>query len=221
MARVTQPPAPARGAQRSSILSGRSRTPAVARQPARAHIARYLQQVDAALRAIDARAVEDVIDELRDARARDATVFLFGNGGSAATASHFASDLAKGTARPGCQRFRVVALTDNVPLLTAWANDTDYGNVFVGQLEPLIRPGDLAIGISGSGSSQNVLRAAALARQRGARVIGLIGFDGGQLKALCDRAIVVPATRIEQVEDAHLVLEHAICTAIRGLDEPE
>ncbi len=160
--------------------------------------------------------VERLIDLLITANAEGRTIFVFGNGGSAATASHLACDLAKGTILLGARRFRVVSLTDNVPLITAWANDTAYENIFAEQLDALLSPGDVVIGISGSGNSENVLRAIRLANERGATTVGLAGFNGGQLKNLVDVCVHVPHFSMEQVEDAHLILEHMICTALRA-----
>jgi len=110
---------------------------------------------------------------------------------------------------------KAFALTDNTPLLTAWANDTAYENIFAEQLENYLEPGDVAIGISGSGNSPNVLRAMQVARAKGAATIGLIGFGGGKLKDLVDIAVIVPSYNMEQVEDIHLLLEHVITTCLR------
>jgi len=156
-----------------------------------------------------------VVDEILQAGDRGSTIFIMGNGGSAATASHFACDLAKGTQRPGVPLFRVIALTDNVPLMTAWGNDTSYDRIFAEQLRPLVQPDDLAIAISGSGNSPNVLEAVRVARQAGARTIGWTGFQGGKLRDLVDVCVIVPSDCMEQIEDAHLIMEHAICTALR------
>src|SRR5437588_10211177 len=131
--------------------------------------------------------IERIADVLYEAYREDRRVFLFGNGGSAALASHLACDLGKGTCLAGARerRFRVLALTDNIPLITAWANDTSYEQIFAEQLCNFIQPGDVAFGISGSGSSPNVLLALQVARELGATTIGLTGFKGGQMPALC------------------------------------
>lgn len=152
---------------------------------------------------------------LLDCYRRGSTVFVLGNGGSAATASHFACDLAKGTRTSGLPAFRVMPLSDNVPLLTAWANDTSYDRVFAEQLTTLIRPADVVITISASGNSPNVLAAARAAQQLGAVVIALTGQSGGQLSQLANLAIHVPAQSIEQVEDSHLVIAHSLCVVLR------
>ena len=178
-------------------------------------IGEYLKAQKAALDSIPVGAVAQLIDKLRQALKEDRQIFVMGNGGSAATASHFACDLGKGTLMPGRPRFRVIALTDNMPLFSALANDFGYDRVFVEQLASLVHPGDVTIGISGSGNSANVLNAIFFARQVGATTIGLTGFDGGRLKDLVDVCVVVPNQCIEQVEDLHLLLEHLISTQLR------
>ncbi|MFZ5917860.1 MAG: SIS domain-containing protein [Chloroflexota bacterium] len=184
-----------------------------------AHLPRlnhYLTGLQAMLARLPLRDIQRLIDLLIAANAEGRTVFILGNGGSAATASHLACDLAKNTIAPDVPRFRVVALTDNVPLITAWANDTAYENVFAEQLDALVRPGDVVIGISGSGNSENVLRAIRLANERGATTVGLTGYDGGRLKGMVALSVHVPHPNMEQVEDAHLILEHMICTTLRA-----
>lgn len=156
------------------------------------------------------------VDCLFRAYQTDHTVFTFGNGGSAALASHLAADLGKGTHIPGSpslagvKRMKAHSVVDNVPMLTAWANDTNYADVFAGQMENFIQPGDVAFGISGSGNSANVLRALELARRVGATTVGLTGCGGGKMKALLDCAIVVPSHHMQQVEEAHVILAHLI-----------
>jgi D-sedoheptulose 7-phosphate isomerase len=175
----------------------------------------YLVELNAVLAAVPHRDVEAIVELLLATYDEDHTVYIAGNGGSAATASHFANDLTKATIVPGQRRFRVIALTDNVPLLTAWANDASYADAFAEQLRSLIRPGDLFIAISGSGNSENILRAADFARSSGARVAGFTGFDGGKLVAQCDRSVLVPCSVMAQVEDAHLIIQHAVCSYLR------
>ena len=128
-------------------------------------IRQYLGEVQYTLGALPLDHIWNVVDLLLSANYAGSTVFTLGNGGSAATASHFACDLAKGTITPNRPRFRVVALTDNVPLMTAWGNDVAYDDVFAEQLSGLIRPADVVVAISGSGNSPNVLRAVELARR--------------------------------------------------------
>jgi D-sedoheptulose 7-phosphate isomerase len=181
----------------------------------------YIQQVKHSLDRLPWGAIEETIGILQEARLRDRQVFIMGNGGSAATASHFACDLGKGTLMPGRPRFRVIALTDNMPLFSALANDFGYERVFVEQLASLVQAGDVVIGISGSGQSPNVVNAIAFAGQVGATTIGFAGFDGGRLKQMVDVCVHVTNRCIEQVEDIHLILEHLICTELRQAIDAE
>lgn len=178
-------------------------------------IREYLDDVRDVLQQAPEAAIAQVIAQLLEAHRARRRVFVFGNGGSAATASHFACDLGKGAIVPGHARFKVIALTDNVPLMTAWANDTAYANIFAQQLEGLVEAEDVVIGFSGSGNSANVLHAMRVAREHAAVTIGLTGFDGGQLKDLVDICVLVPSSCMEQIEDVHLTFAHLICTCIR------
>lgn len=161
----------------------------------------------------------DMFDQLAEALMRTylngRTVHVFGNGGSASLASHLACDLGKGTADVAVPRFRVVALTDNTSLMTAWANDFGYEHVFSEQLKNWAQPGDLALAISGSGNSPNVLNALRVARETGALAVGLTGCGGGQMKALCDICIVIPSNNMQIIEDVHVSVMHAIFRATR------
>jgi D-sedoheptulose 7-phosphate isomerase len=142
-------------------------------------------------------------------------IFLFGNGGSAALASHMACDLGKGTVNRSGKRFHVLALTDNVPLMTAWANDSRYEDIFAEQLSNFVGAKDVAFAISGSGNSPNVLCALKVARKAGATTIGLAGFEGGKMAELCDQCIIIPSDNMQIVEDLHLSVAHALFTAVR------
>lgn len=176
----------------------------------------YWRELGAAMEAMSFSLITQMANELLDCHRRNATVFVAGNGGSAATASHFACDLAKGTRVPGVPPFRVFPLTDNMPVITAWANDTSYENVFAEQLAPLVRPGDLVVAISASGNSPNVLSLARAAREAGARVLAWTGKTGGKLRALADVTVRVPSLSIEQVEDGHMILAHSLCVVLRA-----
>lgn len=176
----------------------------------------YLSDMQGTLGKLPIEEIERVVSVIREARAQRKRIFLFGNGGSAATASHLACDLGKGTNRHGTPRLRVIALTDNVPLISAWANDSSYEDVFAQQLQEQIEPGDIAVAISGSGKSPNVLNGVKVARSAGAITIGLTGFDGGDLKGLVDLCIIVPDHSIDQVEDVHLMLGHVIASCLRS-----
>jgi D-sedoheptulose 7-phosphate isomerase len=179
------------------------------------NIKTYLAQLQETVANLPAEPVDQVISILLECAWAGHKVFIFGNGGSASTASHFACDLAKNTIVPGAPRFKVIALNDNVPLITAWGNDTSYDNIFAEQLINLVEPGDVVIGISCSGNSANVLKAMTVARQYKATTIAFSGDHGGRLKDLVDLCLMVPSPRIEQQEDVHLILEHSICAAIR------
>ncbi|MBA3945697.1 MAG: SIS domain-containing protein [Herpetosiphonaceae bacterium] len=159
--------------------------------------------------------IAEVAEILFACHEQDGTVFVLGNGGSAATASHFACDLAKGTQTPGVTPFRVMPLTDNMPLLTAWANDTSYERVFAEQLKTLVRPGDVVLVISVSGNSPNVLHAVDTANAMGAMTIALAGESGGEVGKLAALTLRVPGGSIEQVEDAHSAITHSLCVALR------
>ena len=179
------------------------------------NVPQYIADLQAVLRTLPVDDLGRAESVLLQARAHGRTIFIIGNGGSAATASHLANDLNKGVALPGQPRFRALALTDNVPLITAWANDTHYGNVFVEQMVNFFGPGDVLVAISGSGNSANVIAAVKWAASHGGATIGLTGGDGGQLRMLVDCAVVVPSSRMEQIEDLHLVISHAMCLSLR------
>jgi D-sedoheptulose 7-phosphate isomerase len=165
----------------------------------------YLSQVFAR---IDRDAIALFVQALERARAEGATVFFCGNGGSAATASHFQNDLTRWRTDP----MKVVSLTDNVAVITALGNDYGYDRIFVMQLEPLLSEGDVVVAISASGNSPNVVQAIEFANERKAVTVGLTGFDGGRLGELCEIHVHVPSARGEYgpVEDAHMVLDHLV-----------
>jgi len=162
-------------------------------------------------------AIEQAIEELLRAYESGRTIFIFGNGGSAASASHFACDLSKGTVigDNGQKRFRVMALTDNVPLMTAWANDSCYDRIFAEQLQNFVTPGDVAFAISGSGNSPNVLEALKVARDARATTIGLTGFKGGKMANLSDICVIIPSDNMQIIEDFHVSVTHAVFSVIR------
>ncbi len=174
------------------------------------YVKEYIDRLEQGLRSIDPEAIADVVGALEQARVDQRTLFIIGNGGSAATASHMANDLQKLASQGKKPGYRAIALTDNVPLITAWGNDEDYTAVFVRQLEALARDGDLLIAITGSGNSANIVRAMDWAKDAGLETIGLLGFDGGKVKALSDHVLLFPERHYGRVEDAHMILEHMI-----------
>lgn len=172
--------------------------------------------------------IEAAISLLYQTWQQEGTVFVMGNGGSASTASHFAADLAKYTIVEGQKRFKVMGLTDNPSLISAWTNDSGFGTIFVEQIRPWIKEGDIVLGFSvhgGSGSgdagpwSQNLVQAMKLAKERGAKVIGFSGFEGGAMRQMGDVSVVVPIHSepfgTPLVEAFHVVLHHLICAALK------
>lgn len=182
----------------------------------------YLTELKTILDKLPLDQVSKVADILFDCYQTDHTVFTFGNGGSGALASHLVADFGKGTHFPGpkelasVKRMKAIAVTDSMPMITAWANDTHYEDIFMRQIENFIQPHDVAFGISGSGNSANVLRALELARRVGATTVGLVGFGGGKMKDLLDCAVIVPSYSMQQVEDAHLIIGHMIFLNVRS-----
>jgi D-sedoheptulose 7-phosphate isomerase len=172
---------------------------------------RYFDELQRVLVSFPTDGVDQIAAVLVKAHRSERTVFLCGNGGSAALASHFACDLGKGTAYcNGGKRFRVLSLTDNLPTLTAWANDSSYEDIFSEQLSTFAQPGDVVLAISGSGNSKNVLKALRVAREVGATTVGLSGFEGGEMKSLCDLCVIVPSNNMQIIEDLHLSVAHSI-----------
>jgi D-sedoheptulose 7-phosphate isomerase len=167
------------------------------------------------LRQNNAGFFDELATILLKARAEKRSIFFCGNGGSASTASHFTSDLAKGTIVEGAPRFRALSLADNIPQMLAWGNDSCYEDIFVEQLKNLMDPGDVLIGISGSGNSGNVLRAIEHANQNGGVTVGLTGFDGGQLKDMVSLCLVVPIHYMQKIEDIHMLVDHLVTSLIR------
>lgn len=159
--------------------------------------------------------IDNLADILIEARKKRNTIFIMGNGGSASTASHFVEDLSKSTIVDGVSRFKSLALTDNIPNMLAWANDSGYENIFVEQLKNLMEPGDVVIGISGSGNSMNVIKSIEYANKNGGITIGISGYDGGKLLKCAQINICVPIFDMQKVEDIHLLIEHLLTSLIR------
>ncbi len=175
----------------------------------------YFDYLSNLLRSLNKKDIKNVVEEFQKARKNSNTIYFIGNGGSAATALHFAQDLENGTdIKKGTTRFRTESLVGNVSYLTAVANDSSFENVFVSQLKAKLNEGDVLVGISASGNSPNLVKAFEYAKTRKARTVGLLGFDGGKMKALSDVVVHVVTTKGEYgpVEDIHMVLDHVITT---------
>jgi len=189
------------------------------------YIENYFDQMKRVIRDISRENIDKAIELLFSAWLNEKTVFVMGNGGSASTATHFACDLAKCTIVGNKKRFKVLCLNDNIPLMSAWINDSGFDNLFSEQLKNLMNQGDFLLGISvhgGSGEdkaglwSQNLLKAIMLAKKDyQATTIGFSGFDGGAMKNLVDCCVVVPFNSTPQVESFHLALEHLICNCLK------
>lgn len=180
----------------------------------------YLAETIEIMRKMPVADIDAVVQVLNRARENGNTIFLIGNGGSGATASHFANDIIKNTVQEGKNPVRCVALTDNMPIIMAIANDWDYSRIFVEQLKPLAKPGDVLMGYSGSGNSANVIKAMEWARDNGVTVVALGGRDGGKMKALADISVIAPTDSMAQIEDAHMIINHMLFLAMMGDTRP-
>ncbi|HEX9773971.1 MAG TPA: SIS domain-containing protein [Actinomycetota bacterium] len=178
-------------------------------------IMQYLGTVENILKQVDADHLEEIIDVIYTAYREDRQIFLMGNGGGAATSMHFTCDLNKTAIVPGRRRVRAMSLTDNTSLVTAWANDTNYTNIFGEQLVNFARPGDLVIGFTASGMSVNIVNAIALANELGCDTIAFVGFDGGTVGAIAKNVLHIRSTSYQHIEDVHLLLCHVITNALQ------
>jgi D-sedoheptulose 7-phosphate isomerase len=169
---------------------------------------KYLEELKKSIDLLPLDKLEEIIELLKDAYRKGKHIFVMGNGGSAATASHFVCDFTKGCGVKGKKKFKVIGLTDNVPIMTALSNDVSYDEIFSAQLEPLLQNGDLVLVFTGSGNSKNILIAVEYANSLGATTVALTGFTGGKVKDLAHKTLIVPSGNMERVEDLHLVLEH-------------
>ena len=173
-------------------------------------INQYLNDTTKVIGGLPTDKIEGIVNKLERAREEGKQIFICGNGGSAMAASHLACDLGKGTAKPDKPRFKVISLADNMATITAYANDLSYQDIFVEQLINLFQPGDVVLGISGSGNSENVLRALRYAREHGGVTIGFTGFDGGKMKDIAEECLIVDKHDMQMVEDSHLILIHIL-----------
>ena len=179
----------------------------------------YATQITGCLNSLQFDKLEDLVDLLWRKITDKKKIVVFGNGGSASTASHFVCDLAKGVFTGGGPRIKALSLNNCIPLMTAWANDESYDSIFVEPLANYLEEGDLVIGISASGNSPNVLRAIEYANSRGAVTVGLGGKGGGKLAELAQLSIVVKSDSYEEVEDIHMIIAHMVKVALISLSE--
>lgn len=177
--------------------------------------AEYFASLQTVLAQVDLKVIDQITQAIWQNYEQGGTLYIFGNGGSAALASHLACDFGKGTVTAGRQRFRTISLSDNVPLMTALANDLAYEDIFSEQLADLAKKGDAVLAISGSGNSPNVVKGLEMARKMGLRTLGVTGYSGGRVKPLSDLCFVVPSDNMQHIEDIHLAATHAIFRAIR------
>lgn len=171
----------------------------------------YRDKLIATLNGLDLKKVDQAYDMMREARAQGRTIFLTGNGGSAASASHFVCDMLKGASFQKSERFRIMSLHDNMPTLTAYSNDVDYHDAALEQLKNFAQPGDILVAISGSGNSPNVLRAMEYANANGLKTIALSGRSGGKLSPLAQLDVHTDEQHMGRIEDAHMIALHMIC----------
>lgn len=179
--------------------------------------ANYVGRLSRVLDGLDRDAFDNAIGLIRSAWEAGRQIIVFGNGGSALTAEHYVTDWSKGIYLSTGRPFRGVCLSENMGLITAYANDVSYQDVFVAQLKPVLAPGDLVIGISGSGNSENVLRAIRHANEHGAVTLGICGYDGGKLRALAAHAICADVQDMQLSEDIHLIFGHMTMQALCGM----
>lgn len=176
----------------------------------------YIQDIQQTIDLLPVDAIEAAVTRMHQARLDHQQIFVMGNGGSAATASHMACDLGKNTVATNYPRIRIHALTDNMPFFSAYGNDCGYETVFAEQLATYVDANDVVVAISASGNSANVLNAVELAQKKHAYTIGWSGYDGGKLATMVDLPIVVPCHNIEQIEDIHMMLSHMMTMGLRN-----
>jgi len=164
--------------------------------------------------------IEKIYLEIKNARNGNNKIFIMGNGGSASTSSHFVSDLLKTSLTKEAKRTKAISLTDNIPVVMAWANDTSFENIFYSQLENFLEKGDLVIGISGSGNSENVIKAIEFANSKEAKTVCLLGKDGGKLAKISQSNLIIPNNDMLTIETMHLLICHLLTSLLRSEGTP-
>lgn len=170
----------------------------------------YLNRLSGLLEKVNVGELEKFVVELGRARERGANIFVFGNGGTASTASHFACDMNKSASYKRAKKFKFICLNDNLPTILAYANDVSYADVFIEQLKNLHKKADMVIGVSASGDSENVIKAVKYARGQGGVTFGICGFEGGKLKDAAEKCLVIKSRDMQQIEDLHLIIFHCV-----------
>ena len=177
-------------------------------------IEHYLESEIDILKKLDTEAVQKVVKAFEEAYERESAIYVFGNGGSAGTASHMANDFNKGISEYTEKKFRFQCLNDNIPTMMAVANDIGYDDVFSFQLKNKVKEKDLVIGISGSGNSENVIRALDCAKEQGAITMGIVGYHGGKVADIADIVFHVPLCNMQIVDDVHMILNHMVMSVV-------
>lgn len=179
-------------------------------------IGAYISLLQESLSRLDKDSINEAINLMVKTTEEEKTIYIFGNGGSAATASHFQNDFNKGISEYTEKKFRFQCLNDNIATVLAIANDISFDEIFRFQLRGRLSEGDLVVALSGSGNSKNVLNAVQYAKERGNQVIGLTGFDGGQLSSICDISLNAPVNSMQITEDIHMIFDHLIMAVLYG-----
>lgn len=183
----------------------------------------YLDKLKGAIDRLSREEIDGFMELLLSAHERDACIFIMGNGGSASTAGHFVCDMNKGISYGMKKRFRVISLADNQATMMAYANDVSYDDIFVEPLKNFLRPGDLVIGISGSGNSKNVLRAIEFANENGGVTVGLTGYNGGRLRQIAQHSVNANIDDMQVSEDLHMIVVHIAmqigCSVLKGTSQ--
>ena len=186
-------------------------------QGRKAFVKKYINDIRDTLNRMEPELVEklsEIAEIFTRARDEGRFIYIMGNGGSGATSSHFVCDIIKGLRNDNFPKFKAMAFSDNMPTIMAWANDQSYDDIFVEQLKNFMQPGDIVLGISGSGNSENVIRAIKWANENGAKTIGWTGFDGGKLEKEAQLCITVPNNSMQQIEDIHMIFEHLLVSML-------
>lgn len=177
-------------------------------------IKKYYEELTETLKKLDYVEISKAMNALVTCYENGGTVYAFGNGGSSATASHMVCDFNKGVSMRKSKKFNFICLSDNTPILTAMANDISYDDVFSYQIEKILNPNDLVLAISGSGNSKNIIKAVKCAKDQGVKVIGMSGYDGGELFKLADYHLHAPINDMMKAEDIHMSFDHMMCTIL-------